>query len=235
MATSLSIKICGNTRWEDLVKAYELGVNYVGFIFYSPSPRYIKPTKAKEIITLAETYLYQTRNKFPKFSKPTLPKKVGVFVNEKKKVITEMARFIPLDIIQLHGSESPDFSDSLKLPFWKVLQIGEHASPTLSNPTDPESLAKSFYSYSCKTFLLDTQGKNGGGGTGRVFDWQIVLDYQQHYKEKPQFILGGGLGLDNIQKAIQIAPHGVDINSGIEDAPGIKNHQKMELLVKAIT
>lgn len=213
----VAIKICGNTRAEDLVKATALGVNYLGFIFYPPSPRYIEPAKAKDIIALAKTQLNKD-----------LPKKVGVFVNESKKNIIEIARKVSLDIIQLHGDESPAFASSLELPFWKVLKI--------TDTTTPESLAQSLSAYQCDSFLLDSsiEKEKIYGGTGKTFNWQIFMDYRKLYGYGTRCILAGGLNLDNIQKAFELAVDGFDLNSGIEDAPGVKNHQKMEKIVDAI-
>ena len=210
------IKICGNTRSQDLVKAGELGVDYVGFIFYRPSPRYISPLRAKEIIRQAEGQLKVGR-----------PQKVGVFVNEKKEEIIKIARTISLDIIQLHGDESPALAHSLNLPFWKVLKIGE--------TTTPKSLASLFSLYRSDTFLLDTfSQKKLHGGSGETFNWQIVTDYRKMHGPAPQCILAGGLNLDNIAKALTFSPAGFDLNSGLEDSPGVKNHRKMQALVEII-
>ena len=224
------IKICGNTQFENVFYATILGVNYIGFIFSNHSPRYIRPPKAKEIIKAVKIELKKKANS----NTLKMPKIIGVFVNQKKENILKIANHVPLDIIQLHGEETPSFAHSLKMPFWKVFRIPKTKSPIGLT----KSLRSQISTYQSNTFLLDTFSKNKIGGSGSSFDWKILTELKtlstDHYVKKIRFVLAGGLGLENISQALLHKPEVLDLNSGIEDAPGVKNHQKMLAMIKLI-
>ena len=225
------IKICGITRSEDVTTALSLGVDYLGFNFYPPSPRYLKPAAAQTILTRA-------KKSSPPLKPSPRPKIVGVFVNETKENIIQAVREVPLDIVQLHGDESAAFANALGLPFWKVLRVKDRGGAKRLEKSISQALA----SYQCETFLLDTFSKAPGvyGGTGQPFDWQMLETLKQrhsprsHSQKKIRFILAGGLNLENIKKARRLGVDGFDINSGIEEGPGLKHAGKMKAMVKAI-
>ena len=196
------LKICGITRLEDALLATSLGAHALGFIFSQKSPRYISPEKAQEII-----------KKLPPFVQT-----VGVFVNEKSETIKTIAQNCGLNLIQLHGDESPTFCEHLDLPCIKAFRIKDEAS------------LKGLVSYKDKVkgFLLDTYEKGQAGGTGKIFNWELAAKAKEY---GIPIILAGGLNPDNIRAAIKtVHPYALDVNSGIESAPGKKNKMLMERL-----
>jgi len=205
----IRVKICGITRLQDALHAAELGVDALGFIFFKKSPRNILPSDARKII-----------EKLPPFVD-----RVGVFVNASINDIAVTAA-TGLSCLQLHGNESPDYCVELrrKLPMCRIIKafrVGQ------------ESRAEEFSPYEKMVdgFLLDTYKKGEPGGTGAVFDWSVV---EQLGLQRPM-LLAGGLEPANISEAIaQVHPYGVDVNSGVESEPGIKNHQMLNELFQRI-
>jgi phosphoribosylanthranilate isomerase len=197
------VKICGMTRLADALCAVKAGVDALGFIFYPKSPRNIEPEAARTIIAQL----------------PPFVDTVGVFVGEQPAKIAEIAAFCGLNTIQLHGTETPADCRELAaaLPCCRLLKafrVGEHSSAGDISP----------YADCVQGYLLDTFQKDAAGGTGLAFDWTVIERLQLG---RP-FFLAGGLDCANISKALaQVAPYGVDANSGLEDAPGQKNHAQI--------
>ncbi len=201
----VKIKICGITRYEDAKTATSLGVDALGFIFYAKSPRAISPQSASEII-----------RKLPPFVS-----KVGVFVNESYENICEIANVSGIGTIQLHGDESPEFCSRFSLPVIKAFSV--------ATPQDCAAISH----YHVGGFLLDTWDASLAGGSGRTFDWSIAEEVARTY---PGVIIAGGLGPANIAEALAaVRPYGVDVNSGVEIKPGIKNPQKMRTVIDIVT
>jgi len=192
------IKICGITRYEDARVAANLGVDALGFIFYSQSPRYISAVNAAQII-----------KKLPPFVS-----KVGVFVDETPERVIEVIKIAGLDTVQLHGNESPEYCAAMPVPVIKVFSI--HDESDLSNIS----------SYKTVGYLLDTWSPDRKGGTGKVFNWSVAVKACGLYDT---VILSGGLGPTNLLEAIDtVRPFAVDVNSGVEISPGVKNPHKMK-------
>jgi len=201
---TIRIKICGITRWEDARAAAGLGVDALGFIFYQKSPRYITPDAASAIIRQL----------------PPFVSRVGVFVDEEIEKATAIARATGIDTIQLHGSESPRYCARVPLPVIKAFSIDLSSDLTLLRQ------------YQVAGFLLDTWAGERRGGTGKTFDWSIARTATTRYRN---VILAGGLNPQNIEEAIStVLPYGVDINSGVEIKPGIKNPRKIRDVVQII-
>lgn len=203
---STRIKICGITRLEDARVASNLGVDALGFIFYQKSPRYIQPEMARNIIT----------------SLPPFVNRVGVFVNESPETILQIAQSTGIDTVQLHGSESPDLCSSIStlLPVIKAFSI---------QSVNDLSQLKNF---NVQGLLLDTWSGQMLGGSGKTFDWNIARKATEMYEN---IILAGGLGPSNLEDALNLVqPYAVDINSGIEIMPGVKNPHKIRDVVKII-
>jgi phosphoribosylanthranilate isomerase len=199
------VKICGITNPDDAWLATEMGVDALGFIF-AESPRRIDPVKAKTIIR----------------SLPPLVKTVGVFVNEEPARIKEIISFCGLDLIQLHGVESPEISRDLMPYSIKAFRI--------QNERDIKNIKR--YRGVVRAILLDTFQKGKAGGTGMTFDWSLAVKAKE---TGIPLILAGGLGPENIQGAITIVkPYAVDINSGIEEQPGKKDPLLMKQLIEKI-
>jgi phosphoribosylanthranilate isomerase len=200
------IKICGITNLDDALAAAEAGADVLGFNFYKPSPRYVTPEVAREIIT-------------------QLPKEiltVGVFVNEPSpQSVENIARDAGVTAIQLHGDETPAYCDDLKNRY--VIK-----ALAASSDFDPARAAE----YNVEAILLDTKDDALRGGTGRVFDWSIA---QRVRHTVPKLFLAGGLSLQNIEDAIMsVDPYGVDVCSALEETPGKKSHERMRAFVRTI-
>jgi len=193
-------KICGITNLDDANVAVENGASAIGFIFYEKSPRTISINNAKSI-------------------SKHLPKtiaRVGVFVNHEKDFIRLAISEVPLDMIQLHGDETPDFCNQFDVAILKALRIKNEASLSVMDQ------------YDVAVFLLDTFSNDQYGGTGETFDWSVL-----NRKFKTPIILSGGLNPENILDAIDaVNPSAVDVNSGVESSPGKKDFNKLKLLFK---
>ena len=193
-------KICGITNLSDAQAAAVHGASAIGFIFYEKSSRAISIEDAKFI----------SRHLSNDISK------VGVFVNHDKAFIEEAIRSVSLNIIQLHGDETPGFCNQFDVPVLKALRIKDKASLSVMDQ------------YNVAGFLLDTFSTKQYGGTGETFDWSLLND-----KLETPIILSGGLNPDNILDAIDsVNPAAIDVNSGVELSPGKKDHQKINLLFK---
>ncbi len=144
---------------------------------------------------------------------------VGVFVNETAEQINKIADRCNLDRVQLHGNESPTFCKKIRRRVIKAIRV-----------KDIQSLKK-LSDYPVSSFLLDTFSEDQYGGTGRVFDWNLAYPAKKY----GPIILAGGLTPNNVRQAIQrIQPYGVDVCSGVESQPGIKDHKKMQIFLKNV-
>jgi phosphoribosylanthranilate isomerase len=200
-----TVKICGITRQEDALVAAGLGADLLGFIFVPGSPRNVDPERAAAIAAAVR-------------AKGSTPRLVGVFRDESNERIREIAGRVGLDLVQLHGAESEDDVSNLGLPSIKALRVGDTLPDTTSHP-------------SASWLLFDTYDSRRAGGTGRRFDWSLLALYE---RTKP-FLLSGGLTPENIGAAISLVrPDGLDIASGVESAPGIKDHDKLERLFERV-
>jgi phosphoribosylanthranilate isomerase len=202
---SFPIKICGITRVEDALLAEEWGAFAVGFIFYPKSPRSVAPETAQTISR--------------RLGKSIL--RVGVFVDAPLETVRDTISAAGLNAVQLHGAESPEYAQALKdgVTVIKAFRVGEDFDPAV------------LHSYRTDFFLLDTFVQGNQGGTGKTFNWRRALPCREY----GNILLAGGLHAGNVCEAIRIAaPWGVDISSGVESAPGIKDARKMKALFHAI-
>ena len=199
------IKICGITNYEDAKNAADLGADFLGFNFYSKSPRFVDENLAKSII-----------NKIP-----NKILKVGVFVNEDINKINEISEYCNLDLIQLSGDEDADFILNLKkIPNKKIIK-----SFRIKNEKD----IKKINHFKIDYIMLDSFKKEFYGGTGVTFDWKLAK-----YIDKKRLFLSGGLKPSNVKLAIdKIKPYAVDVCSSIESYPGKKDFEKMKEFVEA--
>jgi len=150
---------------------------------------------------------------------PPFVDSVGVFVNETAEQINKIADHCKLDRVQLHGDESPAFCKKIRRRVIKVIRV-----------KDIQSLKK-LSDYPVSSFLLDTFSEDQYGGTGKVFDWNLAYPAKKY----GPIILAGGLTPINVHQAIQrIQPYGVDVCSGVESQPGIKDHKKMKAFLKNV-
>ncbi len=197
----MRIKVCGMKEEENLQDLLELQPDYVGFIFYENSPRFMGETLGAEVIRQV----------------PKNIRKVGVFVNASINQIVQTVKTYGLDFVQLHGDEMPDFCRSLQfkgINIIKAFRVDETFNFTQLNNYKPV----------CDYFLFDTKAA-AYGGTGTAFDWSLLERYDN---EKP-FFLSGGIGLEDAETILDLKEktglriHAVDINSKFEVQPGLKN------------
>ena len=201
------IKICGITNLDDARAAIAAGADALGFNFYKPSPRYIAPPAAREIIAeLPDSVLA-----------------VGVFVNEDSpSAVAEIANEAGVKAVQLHGDESPSYCRELAAHLQVIKTF------VVADTFDIE-FAKA---YEVEAIMLDTRDRRLRGGTGKTFDWSIAQSVAQRF---PKLFLAGGLSPENVAVAIEtVRPYAVDACSSLEQKPGVKNHERMRAFVDAV-
>lgn len=202
----MKIKVCGMRQRENIEELVRLDPDYIGFIFYPQSKRYVGNQIDDDILALI----------------PANIQKVGVFVDEPLELIIEKYRFNRLDLIQLHGSESSDYCAKLKgmgIPVIKAFKFADDFDIQSINP----------YETSCDYFLFDTAGKTVGG-TGVKFDWSLI----NQYKGSIPFFLSGGIGPTDLQEVGTISHNqlfGVDVNSGFESESAVKDISKLNTFI----
>ena len=201
----MKVKICGITNLADAKAAIAAGADYIGFIFYPKSPRAVTLKQAVEIII--------------KLKAPV--KKVGVFVNASSTEINNTAFLCGLDIIQLHGEEPAELAEQLgSKRVWKAFNI-----------TSTEDIVKAA-KYPAAAIVVDTATAGLRGGTGKPCDWLLAAQAAQKFTT----ILAGGINPQNIYEAIAtVKPFCIDVASGVEARPGIKDHEKIHELFNKIT
>lgn len=201
----VQVKICGITRLVDAEAAVESGADALGFVFVK-SPRRITPQKTRDITRRISPFV----------------KTVGVFVNEQPAEIRKIMDFCGLDLLQLHGNESVSACSELAPRVIKAFRIQKEES-LLQVPE---------FKNHVRAILLDTYQKGLNGGTGKTFDWGLAIKAK---KTGIPVVLSGGLGLDNIEEALErVNPFAIDISSGIEKRPGIKDHGRMRIFMEKI-
>jgi phosphoribosylanthranilate isomerase len=206
------IKICGITRAEDAHYAAELGADFLGFIFVPDSPRYIDPKRAARIISQVQWSGGKgTRHDGRAIESHPLHC-VGVFRDASVEEMRRVCGIAGNEYVQLHGSESDEIVRELGKPAIKGVHVGESV-PVVAT--------------SAEWLLFDTHDAKLGGGTGRAFDWSLLARLP---RSKP-FFLAGGLTPDNVDDAIRaVRPDAIDVASGVESAPGVKDHAKLRKL-----
>lgn len=215
------VKICGITRAEDAAVCDELGADFLGFIFVRESPRFIQAEKAADIVQMIRPSS-ALRAPSPRKRGEGGPEQsegpgegpcfVGVFRDASVEEIERVSKLVKLDVVQLHGSEGDDVIERITLPVIKAFQIGQAGVPVLHLETRAEWV------------MFDT-----GGGTGRAFDWTLLRGYEG----KP-FFLAGGITPENVAAAIGTGPYAIDVASGVESAPGVKDHVKVRELFRKV-
>ena len=198
------VKICGITRLEDALDAVAQGADAIGLVFYEGSPRNVTISQAAEIV-----------NQIPAFVST-----VGLFVNAESSFIREVISKVKLDLLQFHGDETASECAAFSHPFIKAIRV--------KSDTNLVQYAEDFSA--AKALLLDTYAEGVAGGTGQVFDWNLIP------KElaKP-VILAGGLTADNVARAISLVnPYAVDVSGGVEASKGIKDVAKIAAFMQQV-
>jgi phosphoribosylanthranilate isomerase len=198
------VKICGITRVEDALSAVENGADAIGLVFYEPSPRYVDISQAMEIANII----------------PAFVSVVGLFVSAEASFVNAVISQVKLDLLQFHGDESPEECASYGLPFIKAIRV--------KSDTNLVQCAKDFSA--SKALLLDTHAEGVAGGTGQIFDWNLI----PAGLIKP-VILAGGLNVQNVAQAIkQVQPYAVDVSGGVEISKGIKDAAKIAAFMQQV-
>lgn len=197
------IKICGITNPTDALAAVEAGADALGFIFYERSPRYVSLKAAVDISRQL----------------PPFVMRVGVFVNAEEGLILRAIGEAGLTMLQFHGDEAPEFCRQFGLMSMKAFRV--HGPETLDQ----------IPRYDTEAYLLDAFSSAALGGTGERFNWDLAVEARKF--GKPIF-LAGGLTPENVAGAIRkVGPFGVDVSSGVESAPGRKDHAKVKAFIAA--
>ncbi|MBS1806952.1 MAG: phosphoribosylanthranilate isomerase [Acidobacteria bacterium] len=197
----VKLKVCGITNYEDAIAAIEVGAEFLGFNFYPPSPRYIAPVKAREIIAKLPSHIIN----------------VGVFVNDARpEDVVEKMMISGAAVAQLHGDEDEQYCRHVGASrVIKALRIGKEF--------DLDSLN----GFPAAAFLIDAYDKKLYGGTGKTSNWEVA----QEVAKNVGVFLAGGLSPENISEAVRVVqPYAVDVNSGVELSPGHKDKAKLQAL-----
>ncbi|MEI8011787.1 MAG: phosphoribosylanthranilate isomerase [Candidatus Omnitrophota bacterium] len=195
----VKVKICGITEKDDAFKAIKFGADALGFVFTKKSPRYVSPSRARNIISIL----------------PPFVTTVGVFVNERQGAVNDIISFTGLNAIQLHGDEDPQYVRRLKRSNCAVIKAFR-----VNAGFDFNIISQ----YDVNGILFDAYQEDAFGGTGKTFKWELL---QQADIKRP-YILSGGLNQENILEAVNILkPYAVDVSSGVEAEPGKKDHRKL--------
>ncbi|MFC1925188.1 phosphoribosylanthranilate isomerase [Chloroflexota bacterium] len=195
------VKICGITNLEDALAALKWGADALGFVF-APSPRQVTRQQAANIIAVLPPFVC----------------KAGVFVNSELEEVKETIGVCGLDMAQLHGSEDPDYCQTLFPKVIKAFRVKD------------ESVLELIPRYKASAYLLDSYDATLKGGTGQCFNWEIAKKATSY----GQIILSGGLTPVNIYEAItRVRPYAVDVSSGVENQPGKKDHDKLRAFLAA--
>ena len=198
MDNRVRVKICGITNQEDALMAVNLGAWALGFIFYKKSPRYISPSKARRIIEA-----------LPPFVTP-----VGVFVNQKERAVRDICQLTRIKTLQMHGDEPAVFCKRFK--DYKIIKAFR---------VDNYCAFNGMLKYKVDAYLFDTFREDVYGGSGETFDWNLL----PKDKITRPFILSGGLNPENIARAVEtVEPFAVDVSSGVEKSPGVKNYHLLK-------
>lgn len=209
MSQSLQIKVCGMRDSENIKAIAALKPNYLGFIFYAKSPRFVEGIIDVEVLNQL----------------PSSIKKTGVFVNADEEYINNCVGKYSLNAIQLHGNETPKFCANIQklgLETIKAFQVSEEFSFDDLTP----------YQYCCDYFLFDTKTK-AYGGSGHKFNWELLKQYDNH---KPLF-LSGGIDVDDVDSILNLKDlniHAVDINSRFEIEPALKDVDQVKTFIQKI-
>ncbi len=208
----MKLKVCGITQLQQLKELDDLGVDFVGLIFYSQSLRCVtNKLKAEDVKSLSLSI-----------------KKVGVFVNADQKHIIDTVDNFGLDIVQLHGDETPEFCNHIS----SLVTVIKAFRITRANEQNIDWMIKPYEEF-CDYYLFDTNRKNAYGGTGEKFDWELL---KENKINKP-FFLSGGIGSDDIEKVIAFTHpffYALDINSKVEIEPGVKDFEKIKKILEGI-
>lgn len=202
------VKVCGITSLEDTQAVCDAGADAIGFVFYAKSPRHVDIGQAAAICRAL----------------PPFVSSVGLFLNADAAYVREVLATVPLDLLQFHGSESPDYCRQFERPYMKALGM--------KGITESGGFAAYADRYpDAQGVLVDSHAPGAAGGTGEVFDWtQVPQDYAK------SIVLAGGLKPENVAEAIRTSQvYAVDVSSGVEASPGKKSREKINRFMQEVS
>ena len=198
------IKICGITREQDAIAAAEAGADAIGLVFYEKSPRAVDIDAAYRICKVL----------------PAFVSVVALCVDKPAADVRSLLNQLPIDLLQFHGEESPEFCAQFEQPFLKALRM----KPGL------DVIAQMNCYSAAQGILLDTYRKGVPGGTGEQFNWEEIP-----IQVRSNIVLAGGLSAENVQNAIRcVQPYAVDVSGGVEASPGVKDENKIRHFVEQV-
>jgi phosphoribosylanthranilate isomerase len=200
----IRVKVCGITRLEDARVASSLGASALGFIFWPDSPRAIDPARARAIVDELDPFVTP----------------VGVFVDQPRAFVEDVAASVQLGAVQLHGSETLDYIAGLTRPVIKSVAVQHDTDPSIVDEW-PSGV----------TILLDVHDPVKHGGTGRTVDWSAA----RAIATRRRAVLAGGLQPENVGEALARVPAAaVDVSSGVESSPGVKDAGRLRAFFDAV-
>lgn len=198
------VKICGITRLEDLQAAARAGADAIGLVFYPPSPRAVDVASARVLVAAA----------------PPFVTTVGLFVDMAPDEVRSIVAATGIDLVQFHGNETPEQCRAVGRPYIKAVRMAPEV--------DLEQLAATYHD--ARGLLLDSYDRDRPGGTGETFDWARIPTGLSL-----PVVLAGGLRPDNVAQAVaEVAPWAVDVSSGVEQAKGIKDPDKIVAFIRGV-
>lgn len=204
MTARTRAKICGITRRDDALAACAFGADAIGLIFASRSPRRLDAAVARDIARAL----------------PPFVTRVGLFMDHDADAVAAILRDVPLDLLQFHGAEDAAYCRAFDRAYVKVVPMGDVDDVAAYAARFPDAAG----------FVLDAHGHGETGGSGRRFDWSRVPTALAR-----PMILAGGLTPENVARAIGMThPHAVDVSSGVESSPGVKDHARMRLFLDEV-
>jgi len=198
------VKICGITRVQDGLDAVRFGAHAIGLVFYAPSPRAVTPDQARAIVDAL----------------PPFVTAVGLFVNADAEAVRATLAAVPLQLLQFHGDETPEYCAAFGVPYLKAVRVRPGV----------DLLQYSQQFLGARGLLLDAYVEGVRGGTGATFDWTLIPN-----SLPLPVVLSGGLDADNVGAAVRaVRPWAVDVSSGVESAKGIKDAAKIEAFMNGV-
>ncbi|MDA8982721.1 phosphoribosylanthranilate isomerase [Gammaproteobacteria bacterium] len=202
--SNIKVKVCGVLNLEMVKQLLELELDFIGFIFYKKSPRYVSNQIVQDLLSL------DFGNTRP----------VCVYVNPTRDYVLETSSYFDNPILQFHGEEPESFCDSFNLEYWKAIRVKSSSS------------FSEILSYqSAEAILLENHKDGLYGGTGEAFDWSLIKDHDHQIKK---IILSGGINIKNVDNAKDTLPWCIDLNSGVESSVGKKDMKLIIDILKNI-
>jgi phosphoribosylanthranilate isomerase len=201
------VKICGITRDADLRAAVAAGADALGFVFARRSKRCLEPLLAEDLVRRTPAFI----------------SRVGLFMDQDFEDVARILDRVPLSLLQFHGNEDAAFCRQFGMPYLKAVSMQSENSIAQAEQDFPDAAG----------LLLDSHCSGGTGGTGKSFDWSLIRQSRGTLGFSMPLVLAGGLAPENVRSAVeQVKPWAVDVSSGVEDEPGVKNEEKMKNFIR---